>query len=80
MVTLNSFLVPIRFMVISTGVPFFPLSFSNTCSFFISYASSPLILTILSPGCRPARSEGLSATGVMTVMSPFKISRSIPIP
>ena len=70
MVTSNGSSSPILRIVISTEVPFSPLSFFITSSLVILYASSPLMAIILSHDCRPTWSDGLSGTGDITVMYP----------
>ena len=59
-VKFNSLLLLPRFTVISTFVPFSPLSISITSRFSMSMPAtvSPFTFIILSPACKPAFSDG----------------------
>ncbi len=79
-VTSNGSAVPMRLIVTMTLVPFLPRKTLKTPSLVIPNASFPSIFIIWSPDNRPTCSEGLSATGAITVKFPLRISNSIPIP
>ncbi len=71
---------PSRMTVSVTLVPSLPLICFTALNSVMFLVVSPLILTILSPGLRPAWYAGVSSIGETMVRTPFSRVISIPNP